>query len=296
MTELHRIPKKQLDADLVADSDDLSRFDGLDHTTAEVKAAVEAVEELSATPAELDAAAEFIDGLSSTPPQIDAAVESVGKIVDWELLSASTYTATPASTSRITMSDTSRLYIGMPLKYEYDEVAYYGLVSDVSDNAYIDIQGAPLDTGEDITTLYIGSIERAVQVDFFISGTYADGAETELLDADMNTGFTWMMAGARLVAFKVKHKSDDSSSQPYVNMTVNGSLVSTENSGDGPQVSTEWVYASGVAINTGNYVVNRDAVIEISTSAGGAGDAEHLTVEAFFVLADGPAVSGGGEE
>jgi len=41
MAELHRIPKKQLDIDIFSVSDDMSRIIGLDHTTADVKAAVE---------------------------------------------------------------------------------------------------------------------------------------------------------------------------------------------------------------------------------------------------------------
>jgi len=41
MAELHRIPKKQLDIDIFSVSDDMSRIVDLDHTTAEVKSAVE---------------------------------------------------------------------------------------------------------------------------------------------------------------------------------------------------------------------------------------------------------------
>lgn len=285
MTDLHRIPKKQLDDDLLANSDDMSRITGLDHTTAEVKEAVDRAGETSATPEEVDAAAEFVGGLGSTPEEIDAAVAASGDVVEWQTVPAAAYTATPASTSRITMSDTSMLKVGLALRYSYDGATYYGIVMAISANTYIDLAGAPLNMAKDLTALAFGSTAKVIQVDFFVADTYADGADDTLLASDMNTAFSWMGPKAYLAAFKVKHKTDDSGTQPKVNVMVNGQAVGTEDSGNGPAVSTSWAYCSAVALDTTKYDINKDEAVEVACkAAGGTGDAADLTVECLFVL------------
>ncbi|MEN6550216.1 MAG: hypothetical protein ABFE07_29580 [Armatimonadia bacterium] len=282
--ELHRIPKKQLDSELLAAGDNLSRVDGLDHTTAEVKAAVDAVETLT-TPADINAAVEFVDQLTSTPAEIDAAVADRASVVEWQTISTSSYTATPASTSRITMSSTAGLKAGLALRYSYNGGTYYGIITALSANSYIDLAGAPLDTGQNLTALAFGSTAKVIQVDFFVADTYADGADDTLLASDMNTAFSWMGPKAYLVAFKVKHKTDDSGTQPKVNVMVNGQAVGTEDSGNGPTVSTSWVYGSAVALDATKYDINKDEAVEVACkAAGGTGDAADLTVECLFVL------------
>lgn len=202
----------------------------------------------------------------------------------WALLATGDYTATPASTSRITMSDTSLMAVGLPVKYVIGGTTYYGLVTVVSTDAYIDVAGAPLSST--ITALYVGSAELVIEADFFVADTYGDGV-ADLLDADEDTAFRWGVAKAYLVAFAVKHKTNDTgANQPKINMKVAGNLVSTEDSNNGPAVSTSWVENSAVAINTSNYNISRDDAVEVScTSAGSNGDAAHLTVTATFVWA-----------
>lgn len=286
MTELHRIPKKQLDASLVNETD-LGR-------TAEVAG----TELDQAHPAVTVASG---SGLSVDPDQVmaneDKGSEAVathesaydhaliGTIVEWQAVPTSAYTATPASTSRITMSDTSGLKVGQALRYAYDGATYYGVVAALSANSYIDVAGAALNVSKDLTSLAFGATSKVVQVDFFVAGTYADGTDDTLLASDMKTAFSWMGPKAYLVAFRVKQKTNDSGTQPKVNVMVNGAAVGTENTNAGPAVDDDWVDCSAVALSTSNYDINRGEPVEVACkAAGGSGDAEHLTVSCLFVL------------
>jgi len=202
----------------------------------------------------------------------------------WQLVATTAYTATPASTSRITMSDTSEMVVGWPLKYAIGGVTYYGIVTAVSGDAYIDLAGAPLAGA--IQSLYVGDPEMVVQRDFFVASTYGDGA-ADLLDADKNTAARWDRGAAYIVSLAAKHKSDDTgAAQPKVNVKAGGNLVSTNDSNNGVQVATSWVTNSAVAVNTTNYAVARGEALEVAcTVAGSNGDAENLTVGIVFVLA-----------
>lgn len=83
------------------------------------------------------------------------AKEDFARFEGWVLVSASNYTATPASTTQITMSDTSDMQIGMPLMYEYNGGTYYGFVVSMVANTSITIEGDALDVGHDLTALYV---------------------------------------------------------------------------------------------------------------------------------------------
>lgn len=207
-----------------------------------------------------------------------------GPLDRWEIIATSRYTVTPASTSRLTMSDTTGITVGSPIKYTIGGTTYYGLVTAVSADSYIDVAGAPL--GGDVTALALGNPEKVVQYDFFVSSTYGDGAD-DLLDADMNTAFRWGLGAAYLVAFAGIHKTDDTGAdQPKINVKVAGSAVSTNDSNNGIELSTSWVENSAVAINASNYGITRGDAVEVAcTVAGSNSDAEDLTVTAVFILA-----------
>ena len=69
-----------------------------------------------------------------------------------------------------------------------------------------------------------------------------------------------------------------------MNLSVDGSVVSTSNSNAGVAVAETWS-STVVDINTTNYVVARDAAIEIVTDANGSNDdASDLTVSGVFVI------------
>lgn len=204
---------------------------------------------------------------------------------NWRVIAGTAFTATPASTSTLTMSDTSAVYVGDGIKYTDGRGTYYAIVTAVSANTSITIAGAAFDTGSDVTALYVGN-NKIIQMDFFDSGTYGDGAN-DLLAADMNTYSKWQGRKAYLVSFSAVHKTADTgAAQPKINVKVNAAAVSTNDTNNGVQLSTAgtWVDNSAVAINTSNYDINRGEAIEITcTAAGTNGDASDLTVSLVFV-------------
>lgn len=217
-------------------------------------------------------------------------VESQINTDRWMLVSDSTYTATPASTSTITFSDTTGLAVGMPIKYTYSSTTYYGIITAVSEDALVTIAGATLSTGAALTALYVSSTERALQVDVTIGGTYDGGSPADILSTVGMRYFKWQKADAYLVKFSVTHATADTgANQPYVNVKIGSGLVSTANTNKGLQLSTAgaWVDTIDsypVAISTSNYDITQDAALEISlTAAGSNNDAAHLTVSMVFV-------------
>ncbi len=206
----------------------------------------------------------------------------------YQEVATSKYTATPASTSRITMSDTSDMYVGRPLRYTYNSVVYYGIVSAISGSAYIDIAGATLNTGQALTKLEIGNMNAVVQMPFFVSGVYGNGTVATLLASDMNAYVRWKESPAALASFDVTHKTADTGgSQPKIQVYLNGNAVSTQNSNQGPAVSGTpgtWTANSAVAINTSNYSITFDQSIEIGVTAGTNSNAENLSGNLVFVL------------
>jgi len=204
---------------------------------------------------------------------------------DWSLVAAAGYTATPTDTDTLAMSDTSRMKVGLPIRYKISTTDYYGIIVAVVENTSIDIYGAPM--SGDLVTLHVGPAQRVVPVRYFVGGTYADVAEAALLAADMNTYEAWDIQAAYLVAFACIHKTPDTGTGPKVNVKVNGQLVSTHDTNNGVQLGSGgvWVPNSPVAINVSNYDIQWHEPIEIAaTVAGGTGDAEDLTVACVFVL------------
>lgn len=194
------------------------------------------------------------------------------------------FTATPASTSTLTMTaDRSAIIkVGCGLKYTIGGTVYYGMVTAITSNL-LTLAGASM--GGDVTALYWCDPSRVVQVDFFVSGSFADAANTALLNSDMNTAFDWNLGKAYCVCIRHKVKTDDSgANQPRVTISIAGSVVGTSNSNAGEAVAETWT-STVVGINASNYDINPDEAIEIVTDANGSNDdASNLTVSAIFVL------------
>jgi hypothetical protein len=202
----------------------------------------------------------------------------------WVTIDSSKYTATPSSTSQIAMSDTSDVSIGNGIKYTDSRGTYYAIVTAISANTSITIAGATLSTGADLTELNVGT-DKTVQLDFVVPGAYGDGAN-DLLANDANTYFKWKANKAYLVDFSGVHGTADGTANPKVNIKIDSSLVSTNDSNNGIQLSTAgtWVDNSAVAISTTNYEIDRGDSIEVAcTVAGTDGDAQDLTVSLAFV-------------
>lgn len=206
----------------------------------------------------------------------------------WTTVSASKYTATPASTSTVTFSDTSDLAVGRPVRYAYNGTTYYGIITAISTNALMTIAGAPLNVVHDLTSLEIGAPGQVVTMDLQVEGAYADNTE-DILAGTANRYVRWRKSVAYLVAFSATHKTADTgAAQPKLNVKSAGNLVSTEDSSAGLQLSTAgaWVNGSGVAISAANYVVYFNDSLELRvTAAGTNGNAANLSACLVFVLA-----------
>lgn len=205
----------------------------------------------------------------------------------WKSIASAKYTTTPANTSTITMSDTSDMAVGLPLKYTYNGTTYYGIVTAVTANTSVTIAGAPLNVTYPLTALYVGGASNVCTLTFAITGVYDDAIQDVLAEVEEQY-FKWQGAAAYLVAFSAtNHWVDSGATQPKINVKINGNLVSTNDSNNGLQTSAvagTWVDNSAVAISTTNYAIARGNAIEIRCTASGTnGDAECLTVLCVFV-------------
>lgn len=237
-----------------------------------------------------EAVADLVTAMAGTDLSASAGVLSVPNTASfqrWKYVAASKYTATPSDTDTLTMSDTSDMATGLPIKYTIGGTTYYGVVVAVSANTSIDIWGASL--GGDVTALYVGTAEMVLTASFFVDATYGDGAETDLLTNDQDTMFKWTNGKSYLVGFSGTHATADTgAAQPKVNVQINNAAVSTNDSNNGIQLGAAdtWVNNSAVAINTSNYDINWGEELEIAcTVAGTNTDAEDLTIQCVFVMA-----------
>ena len=229
--------------------------------------------------------------------------EIIEDVNNWKLIPDANYTDTPASTSRLTMSDTTGMAVGLPLKYTISGSDDFGIVSAVSVNSYIDVRGAQL--GNDVTALYVGAPQRAVTKKLTISGAYltpwcmpdndanADGAnDSEIGEADMlaeiaREYFDWRGPTAYLVSVAViQRTADGGANEPYFNIYVGGSLVLSENSSKGIQVVTgTWTKNSAVEVSTLDYQIAEGEAVEVRCTApiGCTGDGSDVSLELTFV-------------
>jgi len=208
-------------------------------------------------------------------------------ISDWTLMATSKYTAEPASTSTITMSDTSDMVVGRAIKYAYGGTTYYGMVTAITTNTNITLAGAPLVTGggSNLTALYLGAPEKLVQMSLFVSGTFADATNDDLLKSDMKSPKKWVGPSAYLVRFSATTAvADTGANQPEVNVSVDGSSVC--NNANHLTLTGQWAYpATVVDIATANYEIGWGDEIEVECkNTGSNADAEDLTVECSIVL------------
>jgi len=207
--------------------------------------------------------------------------------VPWQPVASSKYTALPPTTSTLTMSDTGDMAIGLPLKYAYGGTTYYGIITAVSEDASITIAGAAFDTGQSLTALHVGLASQVVVEEFHVDSPYGDAVEDILAEIG-ERNYKWQRANAYLVVFSgTNHWPDSGVTEPKINIKIDGSLVSTNDSNNGIQLSATadtWVDNSAVAISTSNYDIERGDELEIRcTVVGTTGDAECLTVQCVFV-------------
>lgn len=194
------------------------------------------------------------------------------------------FTATPASTSTLTMTEDVRgtVKAGMGLRYTISSVEYYGKVTAIT-ASLLTVAGVPL--SGDLTSLFWCDPSRVVQIDYMIRDSFADAAQNNLLLTDMTTYSRWHLAEARLVQIhNIVVSKDTGALQPRVNISVGGNKVCTSNSGAGTEVNTTWS-STVVDISTTNYVVASNAAIEVTVDGNSTNfNSKNLTISGVFVL------------
>ena len=215
--------------------------------------------------------------------QISNYVIAEAEILPWQQVDDDYYTDAPATTSTITMSNTSDFEVGYPVKYTIGATTYYGIVTAINANALLTIAGPSL--SDDISALYVGRPERVVYKEFFID-TAAFAAVQDVLSTITYQRARWNLGPAYLVSFSATlGVVDTGASQPKINAKVAGSAVAT---GDGitlSGVAGTWTDNTAATIDSDKYDIARHDAIDIRcTSAGTNGDADCMSVTLVFVL------------
>jgi hypothetical protein len=191
-----------------------------------------------------------------------------------------TFTATPASTSTLTMTSdlTATILANMPLKYVIGGVTKYGMVGTIVSNL-LTVNGAAL--SGDVTALYYGG-GTIRQVVIIIPSTYEDATNTALITSDLKSSVIWALPLSYCVHFKIYSDTVDSSTKGTASVRINGTELCTTAGGLTLTAAKTW-YATVVDIATAAYDINPSEAIEITAVKNGAGDASDLTVEMIFV-------------
>lgn len=191
------------------------------------------------------------------------------------------FTATPASTSTITMSkDRSAVLIpGTALRYTIGGTTYYGIITAIT-STLITLAGAPL--SGTITALFFSQdLGRVIQMPILIPGYYEDATDATLLANDLGQTLLWQQGSSHCVRMAMKTRVADSSSNGVAQAYIGGSALSTSGL---TLAGTGWYYTV-VDINTTNYKCDFGEDIEIGATKGTGGTAQDLSVLLTFVVA-----------
>lgn len=198
----------------------------------------------------------------------------------WAQVPAASFTATPASTSTITMlADlTGSIKVGMTLKYVIGGVTKIGIVNAIA-AGLLTVNGAPL--SGDVTALYYGG-GTVRQIVVIIPGSYEDASSTGLIAADLKSSLIWDLPLSYLVKYKTHSNTVDTGTKGQASVRINATEVCTTAGGLTLTAAQTW-YSSVVDIDVAAYDINPGEAIEVTSVKNGNGDAADLTVEMLFV-------------
>lgn len=189
--------------------------------------------------------------------------------------------------SIITMSTTSDMGVGYPVRYVVSGTTYYGVITALSANTSITVAGPALAAAATVSALAVGTPEMVSEYLFFVGGAYGNDVTSTLLATDMKTYFKWNRQKAYLVRIAVTHNTAAATTQPKVNVKIDGNSVSSQDSSNGiqPTSAGTWVNGTLASINSSNYDINWDESLEVACSVVGnpTSGALDLTVLCVFV-------------
>lgn len=194
-----------------------------------------------------------------------------------------TFTALPASSSTITLTQdvTATVGVGTPIKYTISGVVYYGIVTAITSNL-LTIGGAPLGI-VNVTSLSYGDPARVELISILIPGYYEDADCATLIETDLGVPFLWLKSTAYIVHFQVKTRVADSSSNGSATIIINGSNILGNTAVTLSDATWRTSDPTTQPITTSAYDVNFEEVIEISVFKGTGGNAQELAVEMVVV-------------
>lgn len=133
------------------------------------------------------------------------------------------FTATPASTSTLTMTSdrTAILFPGYGLEYTIGGTKYYGVIDAITSNL-MTIAGASL--SGDVTALRYTKT-GVVQMPILIPGYYEDSTDADLIISDLGHTVAWRQGPAKLVRALFSSRVVDGSSNGYVNVRMGAALA-----------------------------------------------------------------------
>jgi hypothetical protein len=198
----------------------------------------------------------------------------------WIEKPSSQWTATAASSTSITFSDTSGLAAGLPLRVVIGAATYYVIIDSISGST-VNVRG-PSVSGT-ISAIHYGKPEQVSELSFYVSGYFAATTSTTLLDSFMNSYYKWRGPAAYAVQACAVAGVADSSTAPTVQVLAGGNRLID---GTGLQLSTAGTWVESTLMNASNYAITRSDSMELEVvTAGGGGDAQDMTVTLTLVLA-----------
>lgn len=222
-------------------------------------------------------------------------VDPYKKNSGWIQLTAGTdYTADADTQAKIITSDLTSLFeAGQPIKFKLNGVSgyRYAIIDEIA-SGYIIIKGDPMGTGSPGTLdeLYIGPKSKVFTKTYPINvANYNSADSTGVLEDKMNfkEGDKWSGGTAKVVKLEAIHKSDDSTTQPYINARVGApgsttDYICTSNSNSGFSVGTSWA-DSDINVEASKNTIEYGDNIEIKVEKNGTGDADYLTAILTFI-------------
>ena len=202
----------------------------------------------------------------------------------WREISTDDYTATPASTTSITFSDTSNIENRYPLRITYGSSFYYSMVYSYTTDTSVTIMGAPLDTGTDITKIEIGVPFMIQQIEFNVSGLFANNTTTTLLETDTNTVFKWHMPDAYILGWFQECLTNDTTTNPDLMLRRYDDSGSTWYDVGSSDITVSTTPSRSSTVSTTGYPIGFNDRLEIEVAtAGVTGDAQDLSFSVIFM-------------
>ena len=261
-------------------------------TTSEVRGVFAALKALFVTTkAEIEAlASDVTDAAAAAADAAAAAADAavVAASAGWQAWGS--FTRTSDSTFVVDSPSTNYCIFAdaRPVRYRSTGGTwYYGIVTDFSAGV-VTIAGPPMLATRD-DELEIGSTDKVFAEYITIPGRWADAAASSLLADDLLFQWIWGHGLCYLVQIAAICGTPDSGgvAYPRVNVTYDGERVCSANSGEGLEVTGAWAY-SVVDIDSGEYEINHNKPLEVSTDAHGTNDdSTDLTLRLTFVRGGG---------